>query len=277
VTSLPARLAYRFVAGAPGAGRARTAGRLAPIFEAAFVAAGSPLLGQVVRVAHGPGAGLRIHAERRSLVWISGRVEDDVQETIQRLLPVGGCFVDVGASVGFFSLLAARIVGANGSVVAFEPQPEAARSARRNIALNGFDNATVVDAAVSSRDGVVTLEDVDKATAHVARADRPSRTGREVSSMTLDQFLLGRPEFEPDLVKIDVEGHELEVLEGMRESLLTRSPVVLIECHGDVTGALALLQEARYDVSVLGSDVSPIEAPPTAHLLALPPQRGISA
>jgi FkbM family methyltransferase len=231
----------------------------------------------VVPVAHGPGAGLRIHAERRSLVWISGRVEDDVQDTIQKLLPVDGCFVDVGASIGFFTLLAARIVGANGSVVAFEPQPEAARSARRNIALNGFDNATVVDAAVSSREGIVVLEDVGKATAHVAQADRPSRTGRKVSSTTLDHFLLGRPELEPDLVKIDVEGHELEVLEGMRETLLKRCPALLIECHGDVTGALAPLQDAKYDVSVLGSDVSPFEAPPTAHLLARPQRRGASA
>lgn len=271
--SLAARLAYRLVARAPAAGRARTAGRLAPVFEAVFVAAGSPLFGQTVRVAHGPGAGLRLHAERRSLVWISGRVEEAVQTAIVAFLPTGGCFIDIGASIGLFSLLAARVVGPTGVVVSFEPQPEAAASLRQNVELNAFETVTVVEAAVSSREGDVLLEGAGKATAHVVGDDRGSRRALRVACTSLDGFLADHRDVQPHVLKIDVEGHESEALEGMQETLLVRRPVLVIECHGDAGAFLSHLQTARYDVSVLGSDVSPFEAPASAHLLALPEER----
>lgn len=265
------RLAYRLVTRAPAStvGRARTAGRLAPLLELGFVAVGSPLFGTVVPIAGGPGAGLQLLAQRRSLVWISGRVEADVQVALTRFLKPGGTFVDAGASIGFFTLLAARLVGQAGTVVAFEPQPEAAEAVRRNVELNGFEGVTVVEAALSSRAGDALLSGVGSATARLVEGDHGSAAVR-VARTSLDVFLGEHGDVAPDLVKIDVEGHEADVLDGMRSTLATQRPVLLIEGHGDLGDVLARLEAARYAVSVLGSELPPSEAPWSAHLLALP-------
>ena len=275
--TIAARLAYRLVAQAPAAavGRARTAGRVAPLLEAGFAVVGAPLYGAVVPIAHGPAAGLHLLAERRSLAWISGLVEQEVQAVVTRYLRAGGTFVDVGASVGFFSILAARVVGPTGTVVAFEPQPGAAASVRRNVELNGFEIVTVVEAALSSVSGNVLLEGIGKATAHVA-GPRSSQRGLRVVGTSLDVFLADRGELAPDLVKIDVEGHEREVLVGMRATLGKHRPVLVIECHGNAGQLLAPLHDAGYTVSVLGSDVRARDAHPSAHLLALPAMQGSS-
>jgi FkbM family methyltransferase len=273
--SVLAPLAYRLVTRAPAGAvcRARTTGRLAPLLETGFVALGAPLYGAVVPIAHGPAAGLRLVAQRRSLVWISGRVEQDVQSSLTRFLVAGGTFVDVGASIGFFALLAARLVGPTGAVVAFEPQPEAAASVRRNAELNGFGNVAVVEAALSSRAGDRQLAGVGKATGHLVDQSGNSRPTLRVSCTTLDLYLDERAEVAPDLIKIDVEGHEGAVLDGMHDTLVRRRPVLLIECHADVQSLLPRLQDARYAVSVLGSNQPVSEASGSVHLLAEPEER----
>jgi FkbM family methyltransferase len=271
---IAAWLSYRLVSQAPGAavGRARTAGWLAPVLEVGFAAVGLPLYGAVVPVAHGPAAGLRLLAERRSLAWISGRVENDVQVALTTYLRPDGVFIDVGASIGFFSLLAARIAGPRGLVIAFEPQPAAAESIRRNAVLNDLPTVTVVESAVSSEVGQLLFEDVGRATAHVVVGERPDDGTLQVASITLDTYL-ERNRIVPDVVKIDVEGHEQAVLKGMRAMLAAARPVLLIESHAEAGEVLALLGESGYSVSVLGSDVPAADAAPLGHLLALPRER----
>ena len=265
---IAARLSYNLVARAPGGvvGRARTA-RVAPLLEACYAALGTPLYGSVVRVAHGPAAGIRLVGERRSLAWISGRTESDVQHALVAHLPSGGVFVDVGASIGFLSLLAARIVGPGGTVVAFEPQPEAARSIERNAALNGF-RVDVHQMAVSSRSGDVVLGDVGKATAHVV----PRGEGLHVPCTSLDSYL-AEHEIEPDLIKIYVEGHEDDVLRGMRAVLERRRSAVIVECHDDAGGIVGQFEEAGYLVAVLGAPGPGSGARGPGHVIARPDPR----
>lgn len=265
------RLSYFAVSRAPSGSvsRARVAGRLAPVLERVFAVAGAPLNGAVVPVASGPGEGLRIVGERRSLAWLSGGLEREVQEILVRHLPPGGVFVDVGASVGFFSLLGARLVGSSGRVVAFEPQMAAVASIRRNAAVNGFENVAVVEAAVGAAEGELFLRGAGTATAHVT--DTPSGPGGErVRVTSLDAYFLSRSELVPSVVKIDVEGYEREVLAGMRSLLLGARPVVVIECHGAPVSIVEVLEAADYAVSVLGSEVKPRDAAHVAHLLGTP-------
>ena len=265
-------VALRIVTRAPAGavGRARVAGRIAPLLESAFAAVGSPLNGRVVEIADGPARGLRIVGERRSLAWLSGRVEPEVQSVLERELIPGGVFVDAGASVGFFTLLAARIVGSGGRVVAFEPQPAAAAAIRANADLNSFSQVLVVEAALSDGGGTAVLEGLGTATAHVAtRAG--SRRGLQVDRVSLDGFLEAHADLAPDLVKIDVEGHEASVLGGMAATLAEHGPTLVIELHGSPHPIVELLEATGYAVSVVGSTSTAREAAPSAHLFARRP------
>jgi FkbM family methyltransferase len=244
------RLMYRALIQVPGGavGRARTAGKLAPLLEAAQAAAGAALYGHDFPVAHGPAAGLTIVAERRSLAWLSGRVEREVQAALVQHLRPGATFVDVGASIGFFTLLAARLVGPNGFVVAFEPQAAAVSSIRRNSLLNGFSTVKIVGAAVSAKAGQAGLRSVGKATAHLVPA---ARDAARVDVTTLDDHFVQRPRGSV-VVKIDVEGHEREVLAGMTRLLGESSPVLIVETHGTADGIRADLAGHGYATSSLG-------------------------
>ncbi len=104
-------------------------------------------------VQHGPAQGLRLEAGTGKLSYLTGTSEQFVQERLVSFLAPGMTFYDVGANVGFFSLLAARLVGPGGLVVAWEPVPESASALRRNVASNGFDNVIVDERAVSSQVG----------------------------------------------------------------------------------------------------------------------------
>ena len=263
-----AAVSLRVVTGLPAGtvGRARVSGRLAPLLELLFAAVGSPLTGREVAVAAGPAAGVKLVGERRSLAWLSGRVEPDVQSILERERVSGGVFVDAGASIGFFSLLAARIVGPTGRVVAFEPQPAAASSIRGNAALNSFEQVMVVEAALGAEPGTAVLRGVGTATAHIEEGD--ARDGLRVSCVSLDDFLAAHAGLVPDLVKIDVEGHEGDVLAGMRTTLAEHRPVLVIELHGAPGEIVDALEAAEYDVAVVGSGEGARHASPASHLFA---------
>jgi len=265
---LAAAAALRVVTRLPSGtvGRARVAGRLAPLLEKVFAVIGSPLEGTVVAIAAGPAEGLKIVGERRSLAWLSGGVERELQAIVESELPRDGVFVDAGASIGFFSLLAARLVGPTGRVIAFEPQPAAAASIRVNADLNSFGQITVVEAALSSASGTGVLHGLGTATARLSAEEQPG--GLPVELVSLDDFLAARPGLVPDLVKIDVEGHEPDVLAGMTRTLEDHRPAVLVELHGTRGSVVQALQEAGYAVSVVGSTQAPLEADASAHLHA---------
>src|SRR5436305_3159878 len=99
------------------------------------------------------------HAQLGAIAF--GDLESSVQEAMIRHLGPGGVLYDVGANVGFFSLLAARIAGPAGFVYAFEPAPENVRAIEANTALNGFENITVIPKAVAARPGTARLQLVD--------------------------------------------------------------------------------------------------------------------
>ena len=130
---------------------------------------------------------------------------------------------DLGANIGWYSLLAARVVGPRGSVLAFEPSLENALLAQQNATVNGLDNITVVAAALTDRDGWVaflqrgSLEGRLEKDDSDAQAERRARQrirfeGRTLVPITsLDSWLAQTGEPPPSVVKIDVEGAEVGV------------------------------------------------------------------
>lgn len=150
---------------------------------------------------------------------------------IERLLGPGDHFVDGGANVGYFTLLAAQRVGDKGRVDAFEPQPENLARLRANLARNGMQGRVQVHAvALLDREDEVTIHYfLDAASNHgcasiFGREGVPSRSTR-VPGRRMDQVLAGT---EPKLVKLDIEGAEPLAVEGMRGLLQNRWPPRLI-------------------------------------------------
>jgi FkbM family methyltransferase len=184
------------------------------------------------RVHGGPGAGLLIRMHRASGAFDGGRNEMPVQEWIASKLRPGMTFYDVGANIGFFSLLAAKVVGEAGHVIAFEPVQENADAIRRNADLNGFETIIVVDVAVSKSTGeaeLVLAEHPGGAALKSATTPPDATHCITVKTATLDSLVRRSDYPPPDVVKIDVEGAEMSVLEGMRGVVEDHRPLVVCE------------------------------------------------
>jgi FkbM family methyltransferase len=149
---------------------------------------------------------------------------------VERILRPGDTFIDVGANIGYFALLASTIVGPNGKVVAFEPVPPTLEKLRLNLSLNDAANVTVIDCAVSDSVGVVRIYQPHDSNigANSMRSSKLDAPSWDVRMATLSSEL---PQDLPvKLLKIDVEGAELKVLRGFTDHLQTASvPFVLCE------------------------------------------------
>lgn len=169
---------------------------------------------------------LRCHPDSNSasnVVYFTARYDPDEMGFMQAYLRPADGFVDVGANIGTYSLLARRLVGADGLVVAFEPHHVAAARCRENIELNKLDNVEVHEAAVAESAGAVEfLDDFDVSNRIRSESDRDVRV-REVRTESLDEALDGRP---MAMGKLDVEGHEVAALRGALERLRTADPPV---------------------------------------------------
>lgn len=183
----------------------------------------------------GPGTGLLMSTAETSSAYHSGDVERPVQDAIVDLLGEGDVFYDVGANVGFFSLLAARAVGSAGSVVAFEPVAANAQLVRSNARANGMDNVVCIETAVSDRSGRADLHVARHpggATLAEAGAPPDLEATRSVRAVSLDDALQSGSVPQPDVIKIDVEGAEDLVLAGMSDLMAESRPALVVEVDG---------------------------------------------
>jgi FkbM family methyltransferase len=182
-----------------------------------------------VTVRSGPAAGLRLRIEPQleKFYWTGGH-DHEVQAALARVLREGMTCWDVGAHAGFMTLVASRLVGPQGRVVAFEPIEANRRRLEEHLALNGAENVTVVPLALADRSGAATMgerrESSFQWSLDGAREGRPSVN---VELATVDDVAarLGVP----DVLKIDVEGAELDVIRGARRTIASRRPRMLVE------------------------------------------------
>lgn len=179
-------------------------------------------------------------------VCLTGLYEPPVTRVVQQHLRPGGIVVDVGANWGYFSLLAAPTVGDTGSVFALEPDPRQFEALSRNISGNGFHQVTALPAAASASEGRLSLVGYDEGQANrgvsrVADLSNPSTAASaerrfDVRATSVDLLTSAFPRV--DVVKIDVEGAEDEVLEGMRDGLAARRyRALVLELHPDLLRA----------------------------------------
>ena len=201
-----------------------------------------PVLGPLIRraarriasregvIKYGVGAGLRFDATGGFAGYLLGTSEPDEQEALARFLRSGDTFFDIGANIGFFSTLAAHLVGPTGRVYAFEPFPSSAAAAQRNALLNGFDHLHVVNAAVSRSAGRRWLRTMTSPDQSKLVQERPD-AGIEVNTVGIDEFIAEQGTPVPDVVMIDVEGEEIDVLRGMQRTIAEHTPVIMCEVH----------------------------------------------
>jgi FkbM family methyltransferase len=168
---------------------------------------------------------------------------------VRDYLVPGDVFVDVGANIGYFSVIAGAAVGHSGAVYAFEPSPRIRARLERNVALNAMHQITVHPEAVTANPGVVRLVEPQGAgNDGLAYVDRNGgEAGVEVRGVRLDEL----PEFSdrsPALIKVDVEGGEPEVFRGAT-ALLNRSdaPSIIFESF-ELARDAAMLRDFGYQV-----------------------------
>lgn len=191
-----------------------------------------------VQIQHGPAQGLWMRVNPRTGQNVLGGIgEPAVQQVMEQRLSPGMTFYDLGANIGFFSLLAARLVGPSGRVFSFEADPEIAARLAENLSYNKFTHAVVEEKAVWSKPATVSFARVDsnispdRGLGHVSVGEPPASSVISVEAISLDQYVLFHPA--PDFIKCDVEGAEVAVFEGAERLLREKRPVLLVEMHSE--------------------------------------------
>ena len=140
----------------------------------------------------------------------------------------GDVVFDIGAHVGFYTLLASLLVGSKGVVIAFEPSPRNVQYLKVHLRMNGIKNVTVIEAAVSNCSGSVSFEvDPGSTMGHIDPDGRLM-----VKAVSLDELYSKGIISIPRCVKIDVEGAEMLVLSGARAILRKAHPTIFLATHG---------------------------------------------
>jgi FkbM family methyltransferase len=165
-----------------------------------------------------------------------GTYERKESVLIRRILRPGDVFWDIGANLGYYTLLGAACVGPTGRAVAFEPFPAAWARLQRNVGLNTFPQVRLVNAAVSSGAGTGNLYFHRNVPDGIASLDIPNSHLLSVAcrTLSLDGFVADGTERPPTVMKIDVEGSEKTVLDGAVGLLSGPTPpMFLLEMEDD--------------------------------------------
>jgi len=192
-----------------------------------------------VRVAAGAleGYSLLLEMQTEKDFWL-GTYEPELQWALGELARPGMVAFDVGANIGYITLMLARAVGPTGKVVAFEALPGNLERLERNLGLNGMaDRVTIQAGAVGEGEGTLTFHvhasgGMGKAEGSAGRSDETYESEISLPSTSLDAFVYEHGGPEPQIIKMDIEGGEVLALPGMRRLLREARPTLLLELHG---------------------------------------------
>lgn len=180
--------------------------------------------------------------------WL-GSYEMRKRHAFEDAIPDGATVYDIGANVGYYSLLAAVLVGDEGKVYAFEPLPRNIEFLRRHVSINRINNIEVIPCAVSDHSGEAYFNlGNSSATGHLSESGE-----MDVRLVCLDDLHERGDIQPPDYMKADVEGAEYEVLMGARGVLEHNQPVLFLDTHQREAHqkTIALLKDLGYTFEIL--------------------------
>ncbi|MFC1878955.1 FkbM family methyltransferase [Chloroflexota bacterium] len=222
-----------------------------------------------VSVAAGGLAGgrLMLDLQREKDYWL-GTYEPELQAAIAEFVQPGMIAYDVGANIGYISLLLARQVGERGRVWAFEALPANFERLSKNIALN-IEGARVqaVAAAIVERKRAVRFFSgpsgaMGKADGSAGRRESEGAAVLDIEGLSLDFCVYVNDYPAPDVVKIDIEGGEVLALPGMERILIEARPLILLELHGPQAAEATwlALKKAGYRICQMGAGYPEVES-----------------
>lgn len=212
---------------------------------------------------------LRLDEHMQSQIFWYGYYSRDIVLLMNRILRPGMVALDVGANIGEITMAAARRVGSNGHVYSFEPMASIYPRLKEHVAMNGMNQVTPIAKGLSDRTGTATLFLAEAAFEDGTRHDglgtlyptaSRSVAAGDVELTTLDEFCTNSNITRIDLVKIDVEGAELDVLKGGLTSIARFQPFLIVEVQRETTRAagyesediISLLKSMGYTFFVIG-------------------------
>jgi len=159
---------------------------------------------------------------------LTGEFEPSTTELIKNEVDEGMIFFDIGANIGWYSLLCSKIVGKTGHIYSFEPDPYLFEIIKENIVLNNLKNITVFPYAVSNKTAKEHFSLNDK-------QDGDNRLGSkaitdkiiEVQTISIDDFC-NQHNVKPDFIKMDIQGSEPKAFQGMKETISKNSKIKII-------------------------------------------------
>lgn len=187
---------------------------------------------RTISIISGAGSGLNFNIGMSNPDYAMGINELPVQNALVKWVKKGDIIYDIGANIGFFTMIAARLVGNSGHVYAFEPIKENVAHINLNIKLNNFENVTVIEKAVSNAKSEGKIHITEHPGGHtLSTVGVPHNTVKTVpvDLIRIDGLIFEKKISPPNVIKIDVEGAELDALYGMRKTIDQYRPIIIYE------------------------------------------------
>ena len=164
---------------------------------------------------------------------------------LMEVLKPGMNAVDIGGNIGYYAMLEARLVGPEGKVIAIEPMPENSEQLCQNVKNNGYKNIDIHKLAIGDRDGTALMYITGKSNWHSLHPPVSAKGEMKVPVSTLDSLVMPYNLASVDLVRMDLEGYEIVVIEGMKRTLEKYGPRLLVELHPLLVGTPSIEKYLR--------------------------------
>lgn len=194
-------------------------------------------------------------------IKLTSSYEQHVTQILKRVLREGDVFLDLGANIGYFSMMAASLVGSQGKVISFEPNPQNLQLIYNSVLQNGFKNISIYPFAASNAPDILRFANIGSNGLVVGNAAQDQRYSFLVPAVTVDTTLAHENRI--DVVKMDIEAHEPLAFQGMRRLIARCKPVLLTEYHPwairyyngtEPTDYLRDIIDAGYTLAVIDPD-----------------------